>query len=251
MSYFIEVQCIECMLRSKSECSRAGIPKIVSFLVIVTILAMLPTILVTTPFVYAEEENGSEAMSEMDDESSDLISPITEWIGVGVLGITAGLVIPLNVLSKRGIKNNSSESIGTKTYLVTLTGLLSIAVGIIHLLLVKEHMEESYLWGVGFLAMGVPQIVYGLVIIFSKMLPTSWRKILYKVGILGNALFVTIFVYVRLFVPPFSPEGTPVSELEPNGILTVVIQLLIVAMLVYVGKEKKIKEQEIPMVTKR
>jgi hypothetical protein len=61
---------------------------------------------------------------------------------------------------------------------------------------------------------------------------------------------VAIFVYVRLFIPPFSPEGTPVSELEPNGILTVVIQLLIVAILVYVGREIKIKEQESPLVKK-
>jgi hypothetical protein len=48
-----------------------------------------------------------------------------------------------------------------------------------------------------------------------------------------------MFIYVRLFVPPFSPEATPVSELELNGVLTVVIELLIVALLAYLAKEKK------------
>ena len=231
--------------------------KIVRLFLIAKILIVATTIvLVTTPFVvYAEEKNGSEGMSKMSvdgDGSSHLISSITEWIGIAALGITTGLVLPLgsNVISKSGIKSNYFKGTGTKTYLFTLIGILSIAAGIIHLLLVKEHMEESYLWGIGFLAMGLPQIVYGIVMIFSKLLPISWTKILCNLGIFGNALFVAIFVYVRLFIPPFSPEGTPVSELEPNGILTVVIQLLIVAILVYVGREIKIKEQESPLVKK-
>jgi hypothetical protein len=238
------------MIRSKSEFSITLIAKVSILLVIGTILAMLPTmVLVAGPLVvYAEEENGSEAMDEMDDEDSDLISPITEWIGYGALAMTLGVVFLLgfNMISKNR----------TKSYLFTLTGALSIAVGIIHLMLVKEHMEESYLWGIGFLAMGIPQIVCsvcgiccGIVVIFSKML-SSLTKILCTLGIIANAFFVSIFVYVRLFVPPFSPEGVPVHELEPNGILTVVIQLTLIALLVYVMREKKTKEKEISMVRK-
>jgi hypothetical protein len=41
-----------------------------------------------------------------------------------------------------------------------------------------------------------------------------------------------------------------VHELEPNGILTVVIQLTLIALLVYVMREKKTKEKEISMVRK-
>ena len=63
-------------------------------------------------------------------------------------------------------------------------------------------------------------------------------------------LFVIIFVSVRLFLPPFSPEGTPVRELEPNGVLTVVIELFIVALLVYLTRVKKI-EQVIALVRKK
>jgi hypothetical protein len=248
------------MIRSKSEFSTTLIPKVSSILVIATILAMLPTmvLLVDPLVVYAEEENGSKAMDEMNDEGSDLISPITEWIGFGALAMTVGVVLLLgfNMMSKNGSKGNSPKLVRTKRYLFTLTGALSIAVGVVHLMLVKEHMGESYLWGIGFLAMGIPQILCsvcgiscGIVIIFSKML-SSLTKILCTLGIIANAFFVGIFVYVRLFVPPFSPEGTPVHELEPNGILTVVIQLLIVVILVYLLREKKIKEREITIVRK-
>ena len=68
--------------------------------------------------------------------ADDLISPITERVGMAAIGMTAGL---------------------------------SISVGIIHLLLVKEHMRESYIWGIGFLSMGIPQILYGMIIMmFAK-----------------------------------------------------------------------------------
>lgn len=97
----------------------------------------------------------------------------------------------------------------------------------------------------------VPHLGYGIVMIFAEGLGTNTRKVLYKMGIAANVLFVIIFVYVRLVVlPPFSPEGTPVRELESNGILTVVIELFIVALLVYLRTVKKI-EQVIGLVLKK
>src|SRR5215210_4466953 len=106
-------------------------------------------------------------------------------------------------------------------------------------------MEEPYIWGIGFLVMGILQLIYGGVFIMlvktQGRLKKRRRMVLvsiYSLGIIGNIVFVAIFIYSRLFVPPFSPEGVPVNELEINGILTVIIELLITGLLVYLLQEE-------------
>jgi hypothetical protein len=131
---------------------------------------------------------------------------------------------------------------------------LTIAAGIIHILLVEEHMKESYMWGIGFLVMGISQLIYGGVfIIFADNLRRLIKRAvvlsLYGIGIIGNTLLVALFVYVRLFVPPFSPEAIPVNEIEVNGILTVVIEIFIVGLLVYLVKRERVEER--PIINKQ
>ena len=56
-------------------------------------------------------------------------------------------------------------------------------------------------------------------------------------------MLVITFILVRLVVPPFSPEGTPINELEPNGIITLIIEMILVILMAYQLKHKdKIKE---------
>jgi hypothetical protein len=52
-----------------------------------------------------------------------------------------------------------------------------------------------------------------------------------------------------LFVPPFSPEAIPVNEIEVNGILTVVIEIFIVGLLVYLVKRERVEER--PIINKQ
>lgn len=61
----------------------------------------------------------------------------------------------------------------------------------------------------------------------------SLRNILYYIGIIGNSMLVITFVLVRLVTPPFSPEVTPINELEPNGIITLIIEIVLVILMVY------------------
>ena len=202
-----------------------------------------------------EEKKENDMMNNMGIDSggnSHLITSITEWIGIGALSMTTGVILLLgnNIIRTNNANDkNTDRFMETKVSIFTLIGILSIAVGVIHILLVNEHMTESYIWGIAFLAMGVPQLGYGIVMIFAERFGTTTRKALYKIGIAANLLFVIIFVSVRLFVPPFSPEGTPVRELEVNGVLTVVIEMFIVALLVYLTRVKKI-EQIIALVRK-
>ena len=79
--------------------------------------------------------------------------------------------------------------------------------------------------------------IFGIIIIIigGKVSPIN-KSILYYFGITGNALLVGIFVLVRLIAPPFSSEAAPINELEPNGIITIITELLLVVLLAYLIK---------------
>jgi hypothetical protein len=159
------------------------------------------------------------------------ISSITEWIGIFTLGVISATILPL-------IKGDSINITNVRKCLFNFVGLLSISAGIIHVLLVQEHMEEAVIWGLFFLGIGISQLTFG--IIFMILIKVSLRNkaalLLYYIGIVGNTLLVAIFMLARLFVPPFSPEPTPVTELEANGIITVIIEILVISLLIYLVK---------------
>ncbi|MDF0682034.1 MAG: hypothetical protein P0116_13835 [Candidatus Nitrosocosmicus sp.] len=164
-----------------------------------------------------------------------LIPPITEWVGIFSLGIFAGLFI---------LKTNQNESIvdpyhktRTRTRnLIIVIAVLSISVGIIHVLLVPEHSQESWIWGVIFLTSGLAQIGYGIIV---SLIGNGYiRNALYYIGIIGNIMLAATFVLVRLISPPFSSEGTPINELEPNGIITLVIEIVLIILLGHQLKHK-------------
>lgn len=159
-----------------------------------------------------------------------LIPPFTEWTGIFSLGIFAGLFV-FKANSRTNTNNqNTQTKIKTRNINIAIS-ILSISVGIIHILLVPEHSNESVVWGITFLISGIAQIGYGVFILMVKN--HSLRKILYYIGIVGNALLAITFILVRLITPPFSPEQSPINELEPNGILTMIIEVVLVILLIY------------------
>jgi len=102
----------------------------------------------------------------------NLISSVTEWIGVFALGITTGL----SAFSIK-ISNNVTAFVKRRKIILSIA-VLSLSVGAIHLLLVQEHAKESYLWGIFFLISGIAQIAFGIIIAFVKNLKIN--NILYR-----------------------------------------------------------------------
>jgi hypothetical protein len=184
-------------------------------------------------------------------EAADSISHITEDVGIFAIGVSLGLLI-LPLINRRS--TTTIPNLMARKNIFISIAVLTMASGIIHILLVKEHMEESYMWGIGFLVMGISQLIYGGVFIIfvdnlRRLLKRAVILSLYSIGIIGNTLLVAIFVYVRLFVPPFSPEAIPVNEIEVNGILTVVMEIFIVGLLVYLVKRERVEER--PIINKQ
>ena len=179
-------------------------------------------------FAQSEGENNTNMSINKQD---NIISPLTEWVGVFALGITAGLVSTLRY------KSNNSKSTSIRI-IINSIAILSMSAGIIHLLLVQEHMEESFIWGISFLISGIAQIIYSIfiIIVAEKLSPLNNKWPLYYFGIAGNALLVGIFVIARLFTLPFSSEAAPINELEPNGILTIITEIFLIVLLAYLIK---------------
>lgn len=171
------------------------------------------------------------------------IPQITEWIGIFSLGIFAGLF----VFKTNPGKHVNNQGNKTRTWnLIIAIAILSISVGIIHVLLVPEHSQESWIWGMVFLASGLAQIGFGVVILLVR--EYTLRNILYYIGIVGNSILAVTFVLVRLVPPPFSPEGTPINELEPNGIMTLIIEVLLVILIAYQLKQKDLTKENINQI---
>ncbi|HYX55608.1 MAG TPA: hypothetical protein VE818_05585 [Nitrososphaeraceae archaeon] len=217
--------------------------------VLLLLLPQIPLFLFTsvTTFggnykVFAQSENDENNNANMSPMKEDnIISPLTEWVGVFALGITVGLV------SSLGYKPVYSKSRSISFTNLSIA-ILSISAGIIHLLLIQEHMKESFMWGVFFLISGIAQLIFGIIIILmgGKLSPIN-KSILYYFGIIGNALLVGIFVLVRLITPPFSTEAVPINELEPNGIITIITEILLVVLLAYLIKStsKSLRSQKV------
>jgi hypothetical protein len=194
---------------------------------------MLSTIVATTDIkadVFAQSEGENNTNMSMN-KQDNIISPLTEWVGVFALGITLGLVSTLRY------KSNNSKSTSIRIIIISIA-ILSMSAGIIHLLLIQEHMEESFIWGIFFLISGIAQIIYSIFIIkvAEKLSPLNNKWPLYYFGIAGNALLVGIFVMARLFTPPFSSEAAPINELEPNGIVTIITEIFLIVLLAYLIK---------------
>ena len=200
-------------------------------------------------YVVAFSEDVSENMVKDHDDSMNmtegdpieqLISPITEWLGFFSLGMVAGLFVFNNKTDKR-IDNQGNKT--RSRNLIIAISILSVSVGIIHVLLVPEHSQESWIWGMIFLVSGLAQIGFGIAILLVR--EHSLRNILYYIGIIGNSMLVITFVLVRLVTPPFSPEVTPINELEPNGIITLIIEIILVILMAYQLKQKDLTKENI------
>jgi MFS family permease len=223
-----------------------------------TIEVLIATVILSAIPMLAFAQGGGDremAMNNRDEEggaeTADSISRITEDIGIFAIGVSLGLLI-LPLINRRNT-TTIPNLMARKNIFISIAAL-TMAAGIMHILLVKEHMEESYMWGIGFLVMGISQIIYGGVfIIFAdnlrRLLKRAVMLSLYSIGIIGNTALVAIFVYVRLFVPPFSPEAIPVNEIEVNGILIVVMEIFIVGLLVYLVKRERVEER--PIINKQ
>ncbi len=110
---------------------------------------------------------------------------------------------------------------------------LAVSAGIIHLLLIPEHLAESTEAAIFFAVLGVAQIAFGILFVLQ---PT---KKLVIIGMIGNMGSIILYWITRLASLP-EPFGT--EDIDAVGIVTKIIEISLVAVLIYLGIHfKKIK----------
>src|SRR5919112_4357779 len=223
---------------------------VVGVLLTAAVLSIFPLL----TFVQARADKGMVVNTTDEEKGAEagLISHITGDVGILAIGVSSSLLILPFINTRKN--TNTNPNLMTEKYIFISIAALTMAAGIIHILLVKEHMEESYMWGIGFIVMGISQLMYGGVfVVFAnnlrKVFKRSVVRSFYSIGIVGNVSLVATFIYVRLFVPPFSPEAIPINEIEANGILTVVMEIFIVGLLVYLVKRERVNQKPMIMQT--
>jgi hypothetical protein len=184
--------------------------------------------------IFAQGTNMAKQMMPMEQTTGfweNDIPPITNWIGVFSLGMMSALL---------AFKTNNPSSFEIRRRRIIISiAIISIAVGLIHLLLIHEHIQVSIWWGLFFLISGSAQVIYGILIGFLKR--PSILVVLYYIGIVGNIILFIIFILARVITPPFSPTGTPENEWDPNGIISLIIEAAIPVLLIYILKYKEMR----------
>ena len=120
----------------------------ISFYLTATILMIVPIIIATGLNLAFAQESKKESgmvnnMSTDGGGNSQIITSITEWIGIGALTFTTGVLLLFGnniIVTKNANNRNTYRIMETKVSVFTLIGILSISVGIIHILLVNEHI---------------------------------------------------------------------------------------------------------------
>lgn len=187
--------------------------------------------------IFAQDKNMSRQMASMEQTMKqtsgiwEFVPSMTNWIGIFSLGMMSALL---------AFKTNNSSNIDSQRRRIIISiAILSMAVGTIHILLIHEHIQASFGWGMFFLISGIAQLIYGIIIGFVKK--PHIPMVFYYIGIIGNVIMFIIFILARLVTPPFSPEGTPENELDPNGIITLIIEASIVVLLTFTLKFKEMR----------
>lgn len=173
------------------------------------------------PLAYAQEQGAKES-----EHGSSLAARVSPLVGIfALLGLSLQIAV-------RVADSSAIISISTLRKMIPT---LSIAAGTIHMLLVQDHMTEAFEWGIFFLVVGISQTVYGS--IFVKV----QKPFMYYLGAIGNVAIIVVYVYARVFTLPFAPEPGPVTEIDAAGILAGLIELLLVILLLYSVRVRKLK----------
>jgi len=167
--------------------------------------------LIAPTLAYAQEGEKGEI------EHSSLAGIISSWIGGLALGTSLGI----------GLQVKDFSTILSTQTLRKIVFVLSITAGAIHLLMIPDHMAEAFEWGVFFTVVGIAQIFYGFVFVKIN------KSFIYYLGAIGNAAIVALYVYARVFTPPFAPTAGPVTEIDGAGICADVIEVALVILLLY------------------
>lgn len=134
-----------------------------------------------------------------------LLTQPSTGFGAGLMAIGGALIlVPILVLPLR------RRRLDTATVARVVMSVALVAAGWIHLLLVPEHLAESTVLGLGFLAAGVAQVLLAGLVLWW---PRSWTL---GMVVAINVTLIAIYAYGVLVGLPF---GAPGEHAEASGLV--------------------------------
>lgn len=109
--------------------------------------------------------------------------------------------------------------------------ILALTTGIIHLLLMNEHLQTSLISGAFFGISGSTLIAYG--IMASKLYNQKIRMAYCFVGIGGAAALIVLYSFTRLVAFPYLGGGIIIESVSTLDIITKAVEVLLILVLVY------------------
>jgi len=159
-----------------------------------------------------EHEHMDDTLEDIHIHSS-ITAEVAQWIGLGTLLVAAPIF---------AIRMRSVNKLGYKDVVL----ILSIGVGIMHVLLAPDHLADVGIGhGIYFAIAGSAQIGFGLLFI-SK--PTRGLAIIGTAGTIGSIFLYFITRMVELPEPFGALEG-----IDQVGIIAKVAEVSLVAILIY------------------
>lgn len=139
------------------------------------------------------------------------------WTGSGqrllkleaALGLaTLGLVVVAVASLRNPADPREDDRSTTALQLITLAAaLLSMAAALVHFAVIKEHLDEYWLYGVFFVAVAVGQLSWAFLVL--------WRpsRLVYWLGATGNFLIALFYVITRTIGTVIGPDATEPARL--------------------------------------
>lgn len=120
---------------------------------------------------------------------------------------------------------------------------LSFMASIIHGLLISEHFDEWFGYGIFFALATVSQMMFAAVLAIRPWMydqsggsrldgGNSIARTWYLVGIIGNLAIIGLYVITRTYgIPLFGPEAGAVEPITAAGVLSKLTEAVLVAVL--------------------
>lgn len=107
--------------------------------------------------------------------------------------------------------------------------VLSAVAGLLHLLVMPEHLAEWFGYGLFFLVVALAQLAYTVLLLRWPPSPT-----LFLAGIVGNTLIIAFYVITRTIGIPLGPAAGEVEEIGFVDACSKLVELALVGCLFFI-----------------
>jgi hypothetical protein len=137
------------------------------------------------------------------------------------LAIISGVVFTLGSVRSR-VQREEHPGADHHTNAQLTVATTSLLAGVIHILVISEHFDESALYGTFFTVLGVVQVAYAVAVLVRP------ARALLALGALGNAAVVVLWLITRTAGIPLGPEAGEVEAVGALDLVSSIAEVLLV-----------------------